>query len=93
MKTLGISDASRIGISGLVQTVESGESISVAKQGRVVAQLLPAQKSQRLREEQDDLMDAVLVLSRMLSDDGMRIELQEVIELLGFDVSELESEI
>lgn len=93
MKTLGISDASRIGISGLVQTVESGESISIAKQGRVVAQLLPAQESQRLREEQDDLMDAVLVLSRMLSDDGTRIELQKVIELLGFDVSELESEI
>ncbi len=38
-------------------------------------------------------MDAVLILSRMLNDTGDRMELQEVIDRLGFDVSELESEI
>lgn len=93
MKILEINNASHIGISELVQAVESGESISIAKQGKEVAQLLPAQETQRLREEQNDLMDAVLILSRMLNDTGDRMELQEVIDRLGFDVAELESEI
>lgn len=93
MKILEINNASHIGISELVQAVESGESISIAKQGKEVAQLLPAQETQRLREEQNDLMDAVPILSRMLNDTGDRMELQEVIDRLGFDVAELESEI
>ncbi|MGC2863991.1 hypothetical protein ACMG4H_03885 [Corynebacterium glutamicum] len=93
MKILEINNASHIGISDFVQAVESGESISIAKQGKEVAQSLPAQKIQRLWEEQNDLMDAVLILSRMLNDTGDRMELQEVIDRLGFDVAELESEI
>ncbi|MDO5373164.1 MAG: hypothetical protein Q4F10_06900 [Corynebacterium glutamicum] len=93
MKILEINNASHIGISDLVQAVESGESISIAKQGKEVAQSLPAQEIQRLWEEQNDLMDAVLILSRMLNDTGDRLELQEVINRLGFDVAELESEI
>ena len=91
MKTMGISEASRTGISGLVSSAEAGESIAIARHGHVVAELISALEIERLRNSQEELLDALLVMSRFAADDGYRADLENVIESLGFDPEELKA--
>lgn len=93
MEALSITEANRRGISGLVRSAEAGPSVSLSRQGRVVAEIVSAQEIESLRKDRDDLADALLALSRFITDTGKRTELDDVIADLGFDRTELEAEL
>lgn len=50
------------------------------------------QRIQKLKELNEDLNNAFIVLSRVVSDDGSRLSLDEVITKFGFDRKTLEAE-
>lgn len=93
MKTLSITEANRRGISGLVRSAEAGPSVSLSRQGRVVAEIVSAREIEELRKGREDLADALLALSRFLTDTGKRTDLDDVIESLGFSRAELKAEL
>lgn len=90
---MGITEASRTGISGLVSAAEAGESVAITRHGHVVAELISTLEIDRLRKSQEDLLEALLVMSRFIADDGYRTDLDVVINSLGFDREELEAEL
>ncbi|QYH19088.1 type II toxin-antitoxin system Phd/YefM family antitoxin [Corynebacterium aquatimens] len=93
MKTLSITEASRSGISGLVAAAESGEPIALARHGRVVAEVVSADQMATLRQAQESLLDAALVMARFVTDSGERTDLDDALEMFGFSRTELEAEL
>ena len=93
MKTLSITEASRSGISGLVAAAESGGPIALARHGRVVAEVVSADQMATLRQAQESLLDAALVMARFVTDSGERTDLDDALEMFGFSRTELEAEL
>lgn len=93
MRTLSIAEASRLGVAGLSSSLESGERIALSRHGRIVAELVTAREMNRLREEQEMLRDAALVMARLAVDSGGRAELDQVMRAFGLSRADLEAEI
>ena len=93
MRTISITEASRSGISGLVTAAESGEPVALSRHGRIVAEVVSAEQMATLRQAQESLLDATLVMARFATDSGERVELDDAIEMLGFNRAELEAEL
>jgi prevent-host-death family protein len=92
-RSISVTAASERGVSGLLKDAESGTDIVVERHGRPVAAIVSMRHLDELAELEADLRSAALVLARAASDDGRRTDLDEVITALGFDRSELESEL
>lgn len=93
MKTLTITEASRRGISDLVASAEAGRSIPISRHGRVVAEIVSSQEMEKLRQDQELLRDAALVITRFTTDSGVRTDLDQAMQAFGLDRAELESAI
>lgn len=93
MEALSITEANRRGISGLVRSAEAGPAVILSRQGRVVAEIVSAREIRELRKGQEDLADALLALTRFLTDTGNRTDLDDAIEAFGFTRAELEAEL
>ena len=57
--------------------------------GGPVAVIMSAGEFERLEAERQDVLDLALALTRMLTDSGKRISLQDVLAEFGIDPSEL----
>jgi hypothetical protein len=55
--------------------------------------VISIKRLERLRDLEADLRSATLVLTRAMTDDGTRHELNDVIAAFGFDRAELETEL
>lgn len=92
-RSISVTAASERGVSGLLKDVESGTDVVVERHGRPVAAIVSMRHLGELAELEADLRSAALVLARAASDDGQRSDLDDVISSLGFNRSELESEL
>lgn len=90
---VSVSDAAGRGVPGLVREAEEGHDVVVARRGRPVAAVISIGRLERLRELEGDLRSATLVLTRAMTDDGIRHKLDDVISSFGFDRGELEAEL
>ena len=90
---LSVSDATALGVAGLVRAAEQGEDVFVSRRGRPVAVMVSVDRLDRLRDRESDLRDVALVMARSASDTGIRIGLDEAIAALGFSRKELEAEL
>ena len=90
---VSVTDAAGRGVPGLVRDAERGHDIVVARRGQPVAAVISIRRLERLRDLEADLRSATLVLTRVMTDDGSRRELDDVISSFGFDRAELEAEL
>ena len=88
-----VTEASRLGVSDLVRRASQGHDIVVEKHGTPVAAVIGLARFEQLEDLEADLRSAALVLSRLATDNGVRIGLDEVIDSLGFNRAELEAEL
>lgn len=93
MKTMSMSEASLAGVSALAGSAEAGEPVELSRHGRVVAEVVSAGELANLRRERDQLLEAVLVLSRVATDSGGRTDLDDALAAFGLDRHELEAEL
>ena len=90
---VSVSEATALGVAGLVRAAEQGEDVFVSRRGRPVAVMVSVDRLDRLRDLESDLRDVALVMARSASDTGSRIGLDESIAALGFSREELEAEL
>lgn len=91
-RVLSVTEASSRGVSGLLKDSEHGTDTVVERHGRPVAAVVSIRHFSDLRELEQDLRSAALVLSRAATDDGHRADLDEVITAFGFTREELQQE-
>lgn len=92
-KTVSVTDASARGVSGLLRDAERGNDVIVERHGRAVAAIVGIGRLAEIANLEADIRSAALVLARTADDDGARSDLNDVIDALGFDRSQLEAEL
>lgn len=90
--TVSVTDATGRG-AALFRDAEQGQDIVVSRHGRPVAAVVGVERLEALRSLEADVRSASVALTRLLSDDGIRHDLDDVIVQLGFDRAELEAEL
>jgi prevent-host-death family protein len=91
-RVLSVTEASSRGVAGLLKDSEHGADTVVERHGRPVAAVVSIQHFSELRELEQDLRSAALVLSRAATDNGRRTGLDDVIAAFGFTRGELQQE-
>jgi len=91
-RALSVSEASSRGVAGLLKDSEAGTDTVVERHGRPIAVVVSIQHFSELQELEQDLRSAALVLSRAATDNGRRMDLDDVIVALGFTREELQQE-
>jgi hypothetical protein len=87
---ISVADAQGLGVEALVREVENGHEFVVVRDEKPVAVVMRGERFERWQQLQDDLIDITLVAARMLTDDGRRYSLDEVLDLFGYTREELE---
>ena len=86
---ISVSEASKIGISGLVKAAERGEQRVVIRNGKPVAAVVSIESLQRAEELEERLLDVSLALTRLLTANQRRHSLDDVLDRFGFTREEL----
>jgi prevent-host-death family protein len=86
---ISVSEANKIGISGLVKAAEQGEQRVVMRNGKPVAAVVSIESLQRAEELEERLLDVSLALTRLLTADERRHSLDDVFDRFGFTREEL----
>jgi prevent-host-death family protein len=89
---LSVTEAAGKGVAGLVKAAEAGEDVMVERHHKPVAAVIGVERLRRLEELEEDLLDALLVLTRAATDSGGRTSLDEMLSRLGTDRESLEAE-
>lgn len=79
---LSISDANKIGVSGLVRDAEQGHEHVLLRNNRPVAAVVSIERLEQLQQLEEDLLDLALASARMLTAGLARHSLDQV--LVGF---------
>lgn len=88
---ISIADAQGLGVDALVGEVENGQEFVIFRDDKPIAVVVSGERFEVWQELQDDLIDITLVAARILTGDGRRYSLDEVIEHFGYTREELEA--
>lgn len=86
---LSISDASKLGVSGLVREAEAGHEQVVLRNNKPVAVVVSMKRLEELQQMQEDMLDIALAAARMLVTGPRRHSLDEVLEQFGYTREQL----
>jgi prevent-host-death family protein len=86
---ISVSEANKIGISGLVKAAEQGGQRVVIRNGKPVAAVVSIDALQRAEELEERLLDVSLALTRLLTADERRHSLDDVLDRFGYTREEL----
>jgi antitoxin (DNA-binding transcriptional repressor) of toxin-antitoxin stability system len=92
-ESLSLTEAAERGVSAIVRAAGEGHEIVVERHGQAIAAVVSMRRLGELAELEADLRSAALVLTRLVTDDGRRTDLDDVIAAFGFDRGELEAEL
>lgn len=80
---ISISEANRLGVSGLVKAAEAGRERVVLRNNKPVAAIVSVRRLEQLQQLEDDMVDISLAAARMLTADTRRSPLDEVLDRFG----------
>lgn len=86
---LSITEASHRGLSRLVAEAAAGRERVLVRHGKAIAAVVSIERLAEMQELEAALRDVTLVAARMLTDDGQRISLDEVLARFGYTRAEL----
>jgi len=85
---ISISDASKMGVSGLVREAEAGHEQVLLRNNRPVAAVVSIKRLEQLQQLQEDLLDVSLATARMLTTGTQRHSLDDILAQLGLSREE-----
>jgi len=91
-QTFTVTQATELGVSGIIREATEGHDVVVQKHGVPVAAIVSMKRFDQIMQLEDELSTAALIIGRLGSDLGQRRTLDEVITLFDFDRDELERE-
>jgi prevent-host-death family protein len=86
---ISISEANRLGVSGLVREAESGHEQVLMRNNKAVAAVISVARLDELQEIEDTLMDVSLAVARMLTTGPSRHSLDDVLARFGYTRDDL----
>ena len=92
-RTMSVTEATGRGVAGLLKDAEQGQAALVTRHGQPVAAVVSMSRLRELRELESELRDALVVLTRIATDNGARVGLDDAIAAFGFSREALEDEL
>ncbi|WP_052869347.1 type II toxin-antitoxin system prevent-host-death family antitoxin [Streptomyces niger] len=89
-QVLSVTEATGKGVAGLVKAAEAGEDVVVERHRKPVAAVIGVTRLRELEQLEEDLRDALLVMSRAATDDGRRTSLDEMLGRYGMRRADLD---
>ncbi|PZS05565.1 MAG: prevent-host-death family protein [Chloroflexi bacterium] len=86
---ISISEANKLGISGLVRKAEAGHEQVVLRNNKPVAAVISVERLDALHELEDDLIDVSLAVARKLTASPSQHSLDEVLAQFGYTRDQL----
>lgn len=85
-----VTEAGRIGVSGLVKAVEQGGKRVIMRNGRPVAAFVAIDALEEAEKREEGLLDVSLALTRVLTTDKRRHSLDDVLDRFGYTRDDLD---
>lgn len=89
---ISVTEASKMGVSRLVNAAVSGERRVLVRNNKPVAAIVGIEDLERTEELEAQLLDASLTLTRLLTTSERRHSLDDVLDRLGFTREDLTEE-
>lgn len=86
---ISISEANKLGVSGLVRQAEGGHEQVVLRNNRPVAAVVSMRRLEQLQQLEEDLLDVALASARMLTTGDRRHSLDDVLAQFGYTREQL----
>jgi prevent-host-death family protein len=86
---ISITDASRIGVAGLVREAEQGRERVLLRNNKPVAAIVSMEHLDQLQQIQEEMLDVSLATARMLTTSPSRRSLDDVLEQFGYTREQL----
>jgi prevent-host-death family protein len=87
---ISISEANRLGVSGLVREAEEGRDQVVLRNNKPVAAVVGMHRLEELQQLEDDLLDIALLTSRTMTTSDRRHSLDDVLNAFGYTREQLQ---
>lgn len=87
---ISISEANKLGVSGLVRAAEEGRGHVLLRNNKPVAAMVSIARLEQLQQLEDDLMDASLAAARALTTGPGRHSLDDVLAQFGYTRDQLQ---
>ena len=88
-----VTEATSRGVAGLLKDAEHGEAALVTRHGRPVAAVVSISRLEELSTLESELRDAALILTRIATDKGTRVSLDEAIAAFDYSRGALEEKL
>jgi prevent-host-death family protein len=89
---ISISEATKLGVSGLVREAEAGHDQIVLRNSKPVAAVVSMERLEELQRLEEDLTDISLAVARMLTTSSRRHSLDDVLAQFGYSREQLRDE-
>ena len=86
---ISISEANALGISALVRDAAAGRERVLVRNNKPVAAIISFERLEQLQEMEADFADLVLINTRLLTDSGERVSLDDVLARFGYTREQL----
>ena len=86
---MSISDANKLGISGLVRDAEQGHERVLLRNNSPVAAVVSMKRLEQLQQLEEDLLDISLATARMLTTGPARHSLDDILTQFGYTRDDL----
>lgn len=81
---ISVTEANKLGVSGLLKAVESGHSKVVLRNNRPIAVVVGMDDFQQLQDTSELMEDVALVAARVATSSDRRHSLDEVLDHFGY---------
>jgi antitoxin (DNA-binding transcriptional repressor) of toxin-antitoxin stability system len=88
-ETFSVTEAAERGLPSVVRSASAGTDFVIERHGKPQAVIVGIERITKLEDLERDLQSALLVLSRVATDNGNRTGIDAVIEGFGFSPAEL----
>ena len=86
---IAITDANKLGVSGLIREAEAGHDRVLLRNNKAVAAVISMERFDRFQQLEEDLLDISLAAARMLTAGPHRHSLDDVLEQFGYTREQL----
>lgn len=86
---ISISEANKLGVSGLVRKAEEGQEQVVLRNNKPAVAVVSVERLEQLQQLQDDLLDIAMTVARMSATGPTRHSLDEVLSQFGYTREQL----
>lgn len=88
-REVSVTEATQRGVAGIISDAEAGD-ILVTRRNQPVAAIVSVRRIERIERVLDELRDLTLAMSRVATDDGVRISFDDLLAAYGLNRADLD---